>query len=196
MAEETKRKPGRPKGVKVVEQRLVKYTLNIGEAARNNIPATLILQFHTMRVAGINPKWILNKDNWPVGIEPDPSPLAQSPTSTEKADSLKFITAYGWGQPVQSTQVEIDIRHRLDQMGSGASNRELEGAYSPEALKYLSQALRAVGRLPAPSDEIIDAEWTETSEKPNENAGLSENSTSINENNPLPGDDSGESNTQ
>lgn len=198
-----KSKRGRPKGSKV-EQRLVKYTLNAGECIRDNIPFIFVLQFHAMRAASINPKWILDKNYLPIGIEPDPSPLAQSPTSQEKADSIKFITAYGWGQPVQSTQVDVEIRARIDQMGSGVSNAELQATYNPRALKLLQAALREGGTSP----DVIDAEWTdapeepgnglgrENTEKPSETEQLSTVNEVLNKNNPLPETDSGGSDDQ
>lgn len=204
MAEEKIKKPkrGRPVGAKG-EQRLVKYTLNLGEAVRDNIPSIYIIQYHTMRVAGINPKWILDDNHFPIGIEPDPSPLALAPTNQEKSDSLKFLSAYGWGQPVQSTQVDVEIRARIDQMGSGVSNAELASKVGPGTLKALQRLL-----LPQASDEVIDAEWTdvkeepgnglgrENTEKPSETEQLSTVSEGPEKNNPLPETDSGGSDDQ
>jgi hypothetical protein len=128
------------------------------ERIRERVDPDILIDFHLMVYQGKNPVLVKNGDEW--GVVQDPSPLAQTPTLEQKAASVKYLTERGHGLPVQSTQVDIEIRARIDQLGSGISTNELMGI-DPAALKLIQEAFNRA-RLPAPPPEdAIDAEFVE-----------------------------------
>lgn len=214
--EKPKKRRGRPKDIHTPASNIApivayRHAISMSEAIREKIDPTLILKFHNLVISGQHPVWILDKHGNPSDVKPDPSPLAQTPDLTKKLESLKFITAYGWGQPVQSTQVDVEIRARIDQMGSGVSNAELASKVGPGTLKALQRLL-----LPQKTDnsDAVDAEWEdvpqdnlqkndlaaglgrENTEKPSKTEQLSTVNEGPDKNNPLPETDSGGSDDQ
>jgi hypothetical protein len=173
-----KRSRGRPKGSKTSPpQRVVAATMTMAEAVRLGIDPRIIVKAHVLITSGVNPVSIMDKQGNVHDVGPDPSPLASAPTLQQKTESWKFLAQYGWGQPAQSTTIDIEFRAKLEAIGTGVPTPELE-RYNPEVLNYIKKALElASGNS---NEDAIDAEFTE----------LTVNKDDATTNSPLSGEDS------
>lgn len=184
-----KRKGGRPKGVdsSLLNKKRRQYSYGLMERIRERIDPDVLIDFHVAILEGKNPVLESYGETW--RVIPDPNPMSPAPTLEQKSQSAKWLTDRGHGLPVQSTQVDVEIRARIDQMGSGVSSQQLQGSISPHVLKQLA------GLLKAPTyPDAIDAEFVDhKTENPTPVGNTSEG---LEENNPLPVNDSGDSDNQ
>jgi hypothetical protein len=154
--------------------------MSMAEAVREGVDPRYIVKFHKYIIAGINPVYKLDKHDNVIDVIPDPSPMAQSPDLARKSESAKFLTAYGWGQPAQSVQIDAEFRAKIDQLGSGIPTQELMSVDLSTLFK-LAEALK----VPMLTD-ITDAEIVTD----DNNSTLESISDTTNTNSPLSGNDS------
>lgn len=147
---------GRPKGTTTgPKQRNVAFTMSMAEAVREGVDPRYIVKFHKYIIAGINPVYKLDKHDNVIDVIPDPSPMAQSPDLARKSESAKFLTAYGWGQPAQSVQIDAEFRARIDALGSGIPTQQLMGI-DPSILFKLAEALKVPMLENVTDAELVD----------------------------------------
>jgi hypothetical protein len=179
-----KRGRGRPKGSKSnPPQRNVAFTMSMAEAVREGVDPRYIVKFHKYIIAGINPVYKLDKHDNVIDVIPDPSPMAQSPDLARKSESAKFLTAYGWGQPAQSVQIDAEFRAKIDQLGSGIPTQELM-TVDLSTLFKLAEALKVPMLTDVTDAEIIDDPLSENKDT------VTVVSDTTNTNSPLPGNGS------
>lgn len=164
-----KRKRGRPPGSgksrkgqpapTLLNEKRRQYSYGLMQRIRERTDPDLLIDFHNMILEGKSPIW----DPLPGGghrVIQDPSPLAVTPSLSDKIQSIKWLTERGYGLPVQSIQVDAEYRASLELLGSGVPTQVLEN-YDPQVLFYVQKALQlASGKS---EEDVIDAEFTDTS---------------------------------
>lgn len=89
-----------------------KYTSSITEVVRSKLPAEVIFDFWMMILNGQTPLVEAYKDGY--RVIPDPNPLHASPTLEQRTRAVQQLSDRGWGQTVQSLQLDASFKAQLD----------------------------------------------------------------------------------
>jgi len=94
-------------------KRNVQYSL--AERIRERHDPEVIIKTIEMVMMGHTPVWI--PDKRAVGgfrVEPDPNPLLPTPNLEQRTAAMRELINRGWGLPVQSVQIDAQIKQQLD----------------------------------------------------------------------------------
>lgn len=135
------------------------YARSLTMAIREGVPVDLIVEFHLTILDGKTP--VLKRDGrTSSGWKVEPAPGGFTPSFADIRASLRFLAEYGWGQPVQSIQLDAEVRGQVAQLSASVDLTPL-GSADPTAVLALRDAVQRALAPPKSPEDVEDAELVE-----------------------------------